>query len=389
MLSFLDEMDPFERDIFIIEKTCSLKLSQIFQNHNATLYIEASSNKKEDTKESNGLVEMIQSAAKSIVKMIEELIDKIKVLFTGEKVDDDKEVRFSKNPVDRMRALDISIREDVDMIYKLKNGEAGMDDAKQLLNKHSSILDEITPYVGPIKDIAKEELMSFSILGKWKTQINRVCHIKGKELSAASRELARSKGAGSQNEVIDQAVQMVLNEIQKNSTEGSNILLDFGKKFYVKKEVTERLRREANDMNSLSGGMSYRAKLRAERRQLRKETRQARRESRNIDANENRNARARLKNARAEEQRSAALAGRWNDVSAKKFTASGEKKRQEDEKKKHRLRNNVRDLNSRAASIDRDEVVRKAKESKKQKETESGKPIGSKIQRMKNSGTIG
>ena len=78
-----------------------------------------------------------------------------------------------------------------------------------------------------------------------------------------------------------------------------------------------------------------------------------------------------------------------NWTSAKIFTASGDKKRHDDEKKKHRLRNNVRDLNSRAASIDRDEVVRKAKESKKQKETESSKPIGSKIQRMKNSGTIG
>lgn len=390
MLSFLDEMDPFERDIFIIEKTCSLELSQIFQTHNALLYMEASDGKqrKSDKKKSGELVGMIQTAAKSISRMLQELINKIVSLFTGKKVDENKEVKYDKNPVEEMKAIDQSIRDDIDMIHKIKNGDAGMAEAKQLLNKHSSDIDGIEPYIGPIKAIAKEEIMSHAVVKRWKSEVDQVCHIKNKEMSAAARELAKSKYAKNQDEIIDQAVQMVLNDIQKNSVRGSNILLEFGKQFYVKKEVTDRLRKEADDMNSVSGGLAFRAGLRAERKRATRDARRAKREKLIIDINQKLNSGARSKSARAAEKLANANADRWNDVRPKAFTTDGQKKIKEDQESRQKLRRKTIDSNTKISSIDTDDVVQHARESRKKRQSEEKNPIKSKIKAAVDKGSL-
>lgn len=355
MLSFLDEMDSFERNIFVIEKTCSLELSQLFQNYRVTIYTEANDSKKEQMssgKRTGGLIGVITSALASISKMLGALIEEIVSIFAGKKkVDDNTEVKFPQNPAKKIQAIDQTIREDIDMVDKLKNGEANMDDAKVLLGKHSGALDEIEPYVGPIKAIAADKFMSMSIVQKWKREIDRACHMNGEELSASARELARSSHPENKNEVIDQAVEMILNDIQKNSSEGSNIIMDFGRRLYVKKEVTDRLNREANDMSTISGGIAYRSKLRAARREMNREANRTRKATERIDKNREKNAKARAKNAQAAENLSRAKSERWNDVSAQTYT-------------KRTLKNKVSEANKKASSIDTDEAIKRAKEAR-------------------------
>ena len=306
-----------DRDIFLAERTAELEINQLFLSEKLDSFFEKTETKSKES--GGGLFGLMKRGINAIIEMLSKIKDKINEFLFGKQVNDDMEVSFDKNPNRVVELADKAIGEDVRLLNDVLQGKKGLDDVKDTCENHETVFDKIQPYVGPAIALATGKLTDDKIISKWEEDLSDAIKRNESTITTYAKDIALTTKNSNKREKINECVELIIKDIQLNSSRGTKSKIEFFKKAYIKKHVKDEISKRVDSLDSKVGGFKYRREKKAEIKRDEKEMKNLMKKKETLLNNERKNRDLEKKQAETSEKLSEMKAGIYTDVDRKSY----------------------------------------------------------------------
>lgn len=226
--------------------------------------------------EPKGILGFIKRGFDAIIKFFSNAFNKIKSFITGKNKNESKNdsSKFQINPKIAAEYADKFIGEDKEMLQKLMSGNASKEEIEALCSRHKQSFDNIKPYIGPVVALASSLLLGGAGLNKWTKDIREAKLNQEDAILDLGKKYNHAKTKADQKNVKQEAVNMILLDMQKCGTYGKNAITDFIKKYYVTREVSKEIQSAADAFDNESSLRDYKNDLKGRRKTIKAESRE-------------------------------------------------------------------------------------------------------------------
>ena len=222
--------NDFDREMYCLEWQLDLDMDRLRRLNEISYYVESGSGDN-----------IFKRMFDKIINFLNTVGEKIRSFIQGKKKPQDHNTKFEKHPKKVMDQVTKNIKFDKDLINKVMKGEVSMDDVKEALKSHTDKFGEILPYVGPVLAVGVGVTYEGLQIKEWKKDITMAMANCNDEVWEASRDMLRTKSSVDQKNLKKNMIDMIILDMQKNSTIGSNAATDFFKKLYVDHVVSSEI----------------------------------------------------------------------------------------------------------------------------------------------------